>query len=567
MKKGYYPRTLWDIQVPMRDGINLSLDIYLPSRISETGYPTILLRTPYDNTYPYHIDMAKYFALHEYAYVVQDVRGRCDSEGEWEPYMNEECDGFDTIEWIASQPWCNGKIGMMGGSYKGYVQWAAAREKPPHLKTIVPTAAAGNFMQETPYVNGIPGLWYLAWLHLVGGKTAQWNISSVVNWKEVYYHLPLMTMDERLGRLSKNWKEVLKHPSIDDYWKTIIFTMDDFKKINLPVLHITGWYDGDQLGALFFYYQMINHSPAAHSQYILIGPWTHAGTRTPNQTIGDIDFSTKSIIDIKKLHLTWFDYALKGYKSAISKWKQSKYFIMGRNVWKKEDSFWPPKSTNLQSYYLSSIGTANTKDGTGKLTVDIPKTENFDKYLYDPTNPIIIITDWDIYSQDFKDLVDYQDLLKREDILVYKTDPLERNTTIAGNPILEFYASSSCFDTDWFISLTDVHPDGKCISLRTGDFGKGILRARYRNSLEKPELLEPDKVYKYLIELDSMCNEFKIDHRIQVAIMSSAFPIHARNLNTKNEISTGIETKIAENKVFHGRNYPSRLILPIMIDM
>jgi len=258
MNKGNYLRTLWDIQIPMRDGINLSADIYLPSRISETGYPTILLRTPYDNTYPYHIDMAKFFVLNEYAYVVQDVRGRCDSEGEWEPYMNEGYDGFDTIEWIASQPWCNGEIGMMGGSYKGYVQWAAAKEKPPHLKTIVPTAAAGNFMQETPYVNGIPGLWYLAWLHLVGGKTAQWNITSVVNWKEVYYHLPLLTMDEVLGRLSKNWKEILKHPSIDDYWRTIIFTIDDFKKLNLPVLHITGWYDGDQPGALFFITKWLN---------------------------------------------------------------------------------------------------------------------------------------------------------------------------------------------------------------------------------------------------------------------------------------------------------------------
>jgi putative CocE/NonD family hydrolase len=548
----------------MRDGINLSADIYLPIRIKKEGYPTILLRTPYDNTYPYHIDMAKFFVLHDYIYVVQDVRGRCDSEGEWEPYKNEGYDGFDTIEWIASQPWCNGKIGMMGGSYKGFVQWAAAREKPPHLKTIVPTAAAGNFMREIPYNNGILGLWYIAWLHLVGGRSAQWNITSVVDWKEVFYHLPLLTMDEKLGRLSKNWREILNHPSVDDYWKDFIFAEDNFKKINLPVLHITGWYDGDQSGALFFYNNMIKYSPAANSQYIIIGPWTHAGTRTPNQTIGEIDFSTKSIIDIKNLHLDWFDYTLKGEISKIRNWKLTKYFIMGRNVWKEENSFWAAKQASKISYYLSSAGSANSIEGTGRLIADIPSSNNSDKYLYDPNNPIIIIRDWDIYSHDFEDMVDYQDLLNREDILVYKTAPLESDITIAGNPVLEFFGSSSCFDTDWFISLTDVHPDRKCISLRTGDFGKGALRARYRNSLEYPDFLEPGKIYKFSIELDSICNEFKKNHRIQVAIMSSAFPIYARNLNTRNQNATSSEVKIAENKVLHGKDYPSRLILPLL---
>lgn len=561
MSKKVSLRTLWDVNVPMRDGVMLSADVYLPSEDTRAPYPTILWRTPYDNTRKLRhyspFDTAKFFVSNGYTFVIQDVRGRCDSDGDWYPFFNEGPDGYDTIEWIAKQSWCNGKIGMMGGSYAGWVQWAAVREKPPHLTTMVSTAAGGYFLKELPFVNGIPSLAMLGWLHLVGGRTLQMEVSSAIDWKKVFYHLPLKTMDEILGRTNTVWKEWLSHPDLDDYWKCVLFDIEDFKRINIPILHITGWYDGDQPGALFFYEGMVKHSPSCDKQHIIIGPWDHSGTRTPRQQIGGVDFTLAALMDMNKVHLDWFDYWLKGKENEVSKWKRLKYFVMGVNKWVEEESTWPPGNIKKIQYYLHSNGKANTLMGDGNLSLDEPGEEPPDKYTYNPENPVIPVMDLNFYGSEVETPLDNRFILRRDDVLVYTSKPLKKEIIIAGRPVLKFYASSDCPDTDWFATLADVYPDGKSINL-----GTGALRARYRNSLENPELMSPGKVYNFTVELDSTCIMFKPEYRIRLAITSSAFPVFARNQNTGKNISEDTEIRIANNIIYHNKNYPSHIILP-----
>lgn len=555
-------RTLWDVKVPMRDGVVLSTDIYLPEESVEGPYPAILMRTPYDNTTKPYVDSAKFFASNGYAFIIQDVRGRCDSDGVWVPFFNEGPDGYDTIEWIAKQPWCNGKVAMMGGSYGGWVQWAAAREKPPHLTTMVSTASGGYFMKELPFMNGIPSLEMLGWLHLVGGRTVQVDFISgqslPVNWRKVFYHLPLKTMDEALGRTNTVWREWLSHPNLDEYWKRVLFRPDDFTKINIPVLHITGWYDGDQPGALFFYDGMVNYSPAKDKQYLIIGPWDHAGTRFPRRELGGVDFTNEALMDMSKVHLEWFDYWLKNKQNEVAKWKRLKYFVMGANKWSEENQTWPTKDTDQISYYLHSNGKANTLMGDGSLSTKKPEDETPDMYIYNPENPVIAVMDFDFYASKVETPLDNRFILRRDDVLVYTSEAFEKEIIIAGKPIMILHASSNCLDTDWFVQLSDVYPDERSILLCSG-----CLRARFRNSLEFPELMSPGNIYNFIIELDSTCVAIKKEHRIRLAITSSMFPVFARNQNTGNDISEDDEIRIAKNTVYHSKDNPSHLILPI----
>jgi len=546
-------RHLWDVGVPMRDGVRLSADIYLPPGNVEGPYPTVLRRTPYDNSMG---KMAPFFAEHGYAFVSQDVRGRYDSEGDWYPFFNEGPDGYDTVEWIATQPWSNGKIGTMGGSYEGWYQWALARERPPHLVTMVSTAAGGRFMQELPFVNGLPGLWLLAWLHLVGGHTVQSETNVVVNWKEVFYHLPLKTMDEALGRTNTAWREWLSHPDLDDFWKRGRLD-DDFKNIDLPVLHITGWYDADQPGALYFYEGMINHSPAADKQFILIGPWDHAGTFAPKQEFGGVKFPPEAIVDTSGAHLRWFDCWLKGIDNGLLNDKRARIFTMGENKWHDEDS-WPLETAVARKFYLHSAGRANTLNGDGLLSSDPPVAEPTDEYTYNPENPVEFVTNWNLYGGT-KEPLDKRFIERRDDVLVYTSESLKQGLTICGRPFVTIYASSDCPDTDWVAMLSDVYPDGRSIYL-----GAGVLRARYRDSLERAELMTPGKVYEFTFELTSTCIKFKPGHRVRLLITSSAFPVYARNPNTGHAIGEDAELRIAHQTIHHNSEYLSYIELPVV---
>lgn len=584
----------WDARVPMRDGVELSADIYLPPDFTlKKQYPALLMRTPYLKSTLRHVEVAKYFAYHDYIFVFQDVRGRGDSDGDFHPFQSERWDGYDSVEWVAAQPWSNGKVGMLGGSYLGYVQWAAARDKPPHLVTFVSTAPGGKLQQELPFFNGIPALGMIAWLQSVGGRSAQEHAPALIDWSKVYLHTPLLTMDEVIGRIRSDWREWITHPGLDDFWKPHRLTEEDFRNIDLPILHITGWYDGDQAGAMFFYKGMIDNSPAAERQKIIIGPWSHKGTWYPTAKLWGQEFTDKAVLDMMEIHRKWFDFHLKGERNDVETWAPTKYFMMGENDWFENTSHWPVNAKTTQMY-LHSEGKANTIKGNGHISPNPPQDEPYDEYLYDPEKPnkqARAATEAQKANQQatpknseptdatlspkytIKKIVpqpepseeegsmDIAPYLGAEDVLVYTSEPFSDPLKIAGNPYIEFFASSNCKDTDWFVALMDVEPDGKSIYITNRMFG--MLRARYRNSLETPELLEPNKIYKYRIELAALGRTILPGHRLRLAITSSGFPEWARNHNTGNDIALDTEFQIATNRIYHDMDHPAVLHLPL----
>ena len=548
-------RHFWNARVPMRDGVDLSADVYLPDE--EGSYPAVVIGTPYDNTMKSHVDMASFFVDHDYAFIIYDVRGRYDSEGDFYPFFNEGPDGYDLIEWAAAQPWCNGKLGMMGGSYRGWIQWATAKEQPPHLTTMIPTATGGNWLKEFPYFNGIPCLWMFGWLNFVGAKSNQSLAGTTADWERIYNTLPISELPEALGRVLPYWKEWLSHPDIDEFWKKMIFTENDFKGIEIPVLHITGYYDGDQPGALHYYEGAVKNGPNPMQQYMLMGPWDHAGTRFPKRYLGGVDFTNESLMEMKCVHLEWFDHWLKGKDNGVNDWQLTKYYIMNEIKWIGSDTHWPIEPMRTP-YYLNGKGKANTYNGDGELTGK-PGTNQHDNYIYNPENPAMPTKSFDFYGAGEEVPMDRRYMMRRDDHLVYTSETLDAPVTIKGSPVTELYVSSNCPDTDFFVYLMDVYPDERSVLV-----SHGLMRARYRNGLEKQELMKPGEVYKVAIPMSTTGNLFKTGHSIRLSITSSEFPRYGRNNNTGNPIDSDTELRVAENTVYHGAKYPSKLLLPLV---
>jgi len=544
--------TIPNLIIPMRDGARLAADVYLPS---EPGpVPALLHRTPYGKQTPLWIKWANYFAERGYAVVVQDVRGRWESDGEWYPLVNEGPDGFDTIEWIASQPWCDGSVGMYGASYGGWTQWAAARERPKPLRTMVSTAAVGRWFQEMQYYDGIFRLESLQWLNLVGGRTTQDN--SLIDWRKTFEHLPLRTIDQAINRPSQVWQDWLDHSTYDAYWREIRLD-DDFPGIDLPVLHITGWFDGDQPGALFFYRGMMSSSPAAAEQSLVIGPWDHAGTRVPHRTFGPLQFGESALVDVLELHVQWFDRHLR--MRSADPMPRVRYFVMGPNEW-LEDQAWPPATSAAHDLYLADDA------GSGRLSeaVGDPASQG---YTYDPRDPVRVPRDPDrqyrfttFFETREDDDIERSGIECRSDVLVFETVPLEHELVVAGRSWLELFAESDCVDTDWIVWLSDHWPDGRSIVVAQGQLG-----ARFRDSLEHPEPLVPGEVYRFRIELSEVAYAFPSGHRVSVAVTSSCFPLFARNPNTGAPLGGDDHVKVARNRVHLGRAHPSRLELPVLM--
>jgi len=550
-------RVWFDVGVLMRDGVRLSTDIYFPKDGASGGpYPAVLGRTPYDNETPTQVEMARALADDGFVVALQDVRGRHDSDGEWLPFRNEGPDGYDTIEWIAEQGWCTGQVGTFGGSYGGWYQWAAAREKPPHLTTMISTATGGAWMEEVPFHNGCFLLVMLGWLHLVGGRSMQ-QPQLVDDWPAVLRHLPLQTMDERLGRSMPIWREWLSHPTLDEYWQQVRLD-DDFAHIDVPALHITGWYDGDQPGALYFHRGMTGSSPRARDQHIVIGPWDHAGTRVPKQVLGGVDFGPSALEDIIGLHKTWFGHWLRGGGDQSLDQPRARLFRTGANEWHHADA-WPLPSTEV-SWYLHSAGRANTLVGDGSLSAEPPSgDEPADSFGYDPNDPVPSVLDENFYSPAAVETpLDRRFQHRRDDVLSYTCDVRGDSLVISGHPRVRLFASSDGLDTDWFLALHDIAPTGASMLLC-----EGRMRARFRTSLARETLLEPGATYEYEIELSAVNHLLRPGHRLRLTVTSSDFPTWDRNPNTGVPIGTDTALRAAINTVHHGASQPSALVLPV----
>lgn len=549
-------RIRFDVRVPMRDGITLSADIYQPfSKAGEPEtLPVILTRTPYLRLSEGILSVARYFAERGYVFVAMDVRGRGDSEGVFRPLVHEATDGYDAIEWCAVQPWSDGNVGTIGSSYPGVVQWLAALEQPPHLKAMVVRVPPSDPFVETP--TGLPSPMSLCWLHYVSGRYNQ--IMEAVDWMQVYEHLPLYTMDERAGRLNPQWREQIEHAQLDESWEPLRY-QQKFQRVNVPVLHISGWYDDEQVGTLLNFMGMTGHAATPHarrSQRLIIGPWGHVVNS--KQQLGDVDFGTQALIDLRGEELRWFNRWLRGYTfDADLQEAPARIFVMGANEWRDEQA-WPLARALWTPYFLHSGGRANSRFGDGSLTPERPSgAEPADAYRYDPAYPVPFITE--PTSNQIGGPDDYSAIERRDDVLVYVTAPLAEALEVTGPIKVDLYASSSAPDTDFIAKLLDIWPNG--FAQRLCD---GMVRARFRDGMANPSLIEPGTIYHYSIDCWNTSQLFKSGHRIGLEIASSAFPKYDRNLNTGAALGVTTEMAVAEQRVYHDAEHPSAIMLPII---
>ena len=556
MQRTYAVRTLLDAKVPMRDGVRLSADLYLPDGIGP--FPTVLIRTPYNNAQDELIRKARALANLGYACVLQDCRGRFDSEGDFYPFVNEAQDGYDTQEWIGQQPWCNGKIGTMGASYVGWVQIASAPLRSRYLTCIAPDVITAAPFAGMTYPGGAPQLSVLMmWSTATAGRTAQ--SIDYTHWREVFRTLPLLEVDTAAGCDLPYVRDWLQHPTYDEYWSRIN-VQDRLGEVEVPSVHVGGWFDLFSASTFASFNALRQHgrTPAARQPKLIVGPWPHAISASTKT--GDVDFGAASMLDLNVEGLRWLDYWLKGIDTGIAAQAPLRLFIMGLNAWRDEQK-WPLARTDWQRWYFHSRGHANTLLGDGVLSPTAPAEELADSFVYHPLYPVPTtaggtccwphVVPWGPYDQ--------RDVEMRTDVLCYTSAPLEQDLEVTGPIKVVLYAASDCRDTDWTAKLIDVWPSGYAMSLCDG-----IQRASYRESLSEPSPIQPGEVYRYEIDLAVTGNVFLKGHQIRVEISSSNFPHYARNLNTGEPVATGREIRVAHQTVLHTRAYPSHIVLPVI---
>jgi putative CocE/NonD family hydrolase len=544
-------RSEFGVMIPMRDGVKLAADVWLPE--APGRYPVLLARTPYLKTGLRLSQWAQYFASRGYVFAIQDTRGRGDSEGTFDAFFGEGKDGYDTIEWLAAQPWSNGRVGMLGPSYLGTAQWLAARERPPHLACIAPTAAAGRWFEELPYMGGaFSELTALSWVNEISGRIDQEANLEFVDWAKVLAHRPLLTADTVMGRTMPLYRDWLTHSTMDPYWDRLRFTAKDFATIDIPTLTVTGWYDGDQPGAFFYWRGLMANAPHRDRHFLIAGPWRHIEAfRGGSTKVGDSEFSPDSIIDTQATHLAFFDWCLKGASPGFES-PRARIYVTGANVWRSLDDY-PPAAVTPKQMFLTSRGRANTSTGDGRLSWTQAADAPPDRFTYDPHNPVPgNLDDWGL---------DRQAVQRRDDVLVYTGDVLKDPLEVIGSVVVDLQAASDARDTDFTAVLSDVAPGGR--ALRLGPFA-GIRRARYRNGYDREELLTPGKVEIYRIELFDIAHTFEPGHRIRLEISSSAAPSYAPNQNTGNPVATDTEWKVAHQTIYHDRTRASSITLPVM---
>ena len=564
-----------NVEIPMRDGVILRADVYRPAGAGR--HPVLLQRIPYGKHSPRYRSMYldPMRALDRgYAVVIQDTRGRHVSDGDWYPYVHEAEDGFDTIDWIASQPWSDGSVGMFGISYHGATQWLAATEAHPALKAIIPGVTADSYYDSWTYLGGVFQLfWTSGWAagfaaDDLGSRAAQHGDAMAVlrEWRRdahaVANHLPLDDMPA-LRRVADYYYDWLAHPTYDDYWKAIA-PREKFDRITVPALNQGGWFDGFIRGTIRCYQGMRERGAtelARTQQHLLVGPWLHQPLPDPYAGQGYFGGAASgAAIDWHGMQLAWFDRWLRGEDNGVDTDPNTYIFIMGANEWRAEES-WPPPDAKEMTLFLRSGGNANTLSGDGRLSPDAPsESESPDRFTYDPANPVPTHGGAHLGGVPSLFEVGVQDqriIESREDVLVYTTEPLERDTEVTGHVQLELWAVTSAADTDWTAKLVDVHPDGQARNVCDG-----ILRASFRDSLESPSPIQPGEAYSYTVDVGPTAMLFRKGHQIRLEVSSSNFPAYARNTSVPHHGSADLTP--TTQTVLHDASHPSRLILPVV---
>ncbi len=553
-----------DIAVEMRDGVVLRADVWRPGATGR--FPVLVYRTPYDKRKaPQSYSTFRRAVERGYAVVIQDVRGRYASEGEFIPYEQEGRDGYDTIEWAARQPWSNGSVGTFGLSYPGAVQWLAAVERPPHLKAMVPAmtfSTPRNFF----YSGGVFDLSWVGWIwnniapdvrnrkHLPGPMTydearAEWQGKR----ERLVGRLPLGDLDE-LEKIAPFYYRWLRHEPGDPWWRWAELR-DKYGRVDAAVLNLSGWYDeayGPE-GATTNFAGLIGARKDERDPHtkLLIGPWVHGVDATAEIKAGEREFGPTAGIDYDEVVLRWMDRYVGGIENGVEKEKPVRIFVMGANEWRDIDT-WPPKDARLTPLYLAA-GQPGQRGGHLAWTAPGEK-ERFTSFVSDPANPV---TDPHALHAGAHD---YRDLEKRSDVLIFDTVPLERDLEVAGRITAEIFLSCDAPDTDLWVRLLDVAPDGTALNLMSP--GLEVIRASYRNPGWRRELLAPGKIYKLRLQNLITANVFKKGHRIRVQISTAFFPHFSRNLHTGKLETVSSRMRKATIRIYHNQIHPSRLILP-----
>ncbi len=555
-----------NVAMQTRDGVTLYADVYRP--ISDQVVPVLLTRTPYDKTGG--AAFGRMGALRGYMVVIQDVRGRYTSEGEWYPFKHEMEDGYDTVEWAAALPHSNGKVGMFSGSYVGATQMLAAIAHPPHLAGICPVVTASNYHENWTYQGGAFEQWFNeSWTSALAQDTANRTIRDATNARVGSRVLPLSQYPvfnlkqvggpEVTGKLAPYFLDWLAHPEYDSYWKQWSIE-ENYANIQVPALMIAAWYDIFQGGSIRNYEGIRAHGgsdDARSKTQLVVAIGGHSGWA---QKVGAVDFGSDAASDELAITLDWYDYLFKGKQNKFANGKTVKIFVMGENKW-RDEAVWPLERAKQTRYLLESGGKANSVAGDGLLTTVAAGKGASDSFVYDPANPVP--TTGGPLCCDVVHLApgpqDQQKVESRQDVLVYSTPPLDADTEVTGQVTLDLFAKSTAVDTDFTGKLVDVAPDGTAINLT-----EGIVRAKYRESREQASSIEPGKVYEYKIDLWSTSNVFLKGHRIRVEVSSSNFPRFDRNLNTGKNDAVSAEFVKATNTVLHDSAHPSALILPVV---
>lgn len=532
-----------NVAVPMRDGVNLRADVWRPA--GSGRHPTLVYRTPYGK----HQATAAFATARKavargYAVVLQDVRGRYASDGEYLAYQQEGRDGYDTIEWAAAQPWSNGSVGTFGLSYPGAVQWLAAIESPPHLKAMVP---AMTFASPTQfwYSGGVWDQSWITWIYtnIAPDRWRRLEVREGAPWDTVRDRLrstlPLSAMRD-LDKVAPWYYEWLAHPAYDAWWNWAELR-GKYGRTTAAVLNFSGWHDeayGPHGATNNFAGLAAARAGAPLRAGLIMGPWTHGVPRMTRTTSGEREYGRAGVVDYDEIVLRWMDRYVRDLDNGVDREKPVRVFVMGSNAWLEADS-WPVRGLQYDSIALTRHGASTT-------------------ITSDPAKPVV-----DIHADRYG-AHDYRDIPNRPDVVVFETPPLQRDLTVVGASVAELSVSSDAPDTDLWVKIYDVAPDGTAFNLMSP--GLDVIRASYRNATPKRELLEPGKVYTIRLTDLLTANTFKQGHRLRVVVMTTFSPHFSANLHTGELETTSASRRPATVTIHHSRQHPSRLILPVLRD-
>ena len=534
---------------PARDGTILVADVYRPA--TPNRVPVILVRTPYLRTSANYGSAGAWWASHGYAFIVEDVRGRGDSDGTFEPLVHEADDGDASLTWAASLPWSNGRVGMLGGSYLGWTQVFPASRNNPALAAMIPSVTPSDPGGFWPMRRGGVVLGMLEWAILVEGRTNRGLPGEEADLLAAMQRPPLDSMDLRIGTRSSVWQSYLANLDNAEFWKPRSYQAG-LVQSRVPMLHLTGWYDGTLSGSFENFAAM--RRAGREDQYLVIGPWRHwvEQDARAGEILG-VNFGPESQVQVRSLNRTWFERYLLGRTDALDGWDRVRLFVMGENRWIGGDE-WPLPGTRFVAYHLD--GAHAGEPARGRLVETPANGVGADRYDYDPADPTPFLWSRDLDSGGPDD---YRPVEARKDVLVYTSEPAQQQLVMCGPVTANIVATSSALDTDWVVRLSVVRTDGYSQRLT-----EGWVRARARNGEFRNDALTPGKEATYTIDMWGTCASVARGERVRVAVMSAAFPLLAPNQNTGGSIASERTPVVAHQEIHYGRGRESFVTLPIV---